>query len=173
MTAKVPYPRTLTANESLDTLTHWRSHVRNYFRRDDNLKQFFARDKTWNPDEVNYGFVGDTAVSDADYLESLLDTISGFMPGPYLTAKITKQTKSMEDVFKIIWQHYDVEPSPSTFLDFADLKLTNDERYIDLYYRMQYHAEQHLLQRGATVEGIQLAASETLSYSHKNLIALN
>ena len=173
MTAKVPYPRQLTSNESLDTLTHWKSHVRNYFRRDDNLKGFFARNKTWAPGQNNYRFQGEDAATAADYLEGLLDTIAGFMPGPYLTARITKQSESMESVFNIIWQHYDVDPSPSSFLDFADLKLTNDERYIDLFYRMQYHAEQHLLKRGVMVQGKVLEADEKLSHSHNNLITLN
>ena len=99
MAAKVPYPRQLTAAETLDTLSHWKSHVRNYFRRDDNLKEFFARTSTWNPSVNDFGFRGEESATKADALEGLLDTIAGFMPGPYLTAQITKQTKSMEDVF--------------------------------------------------------------------------
>ena len=173
MTAKVPYPRQLTATETLDTLTHWKSHVRNYFRRDESLKLFFARGKTWRQGQDNYGFTGEHAAAEADQLEGLLDTIAGFMPGPYLTAKITKYTESMEGVFDVIWKHYDVDPSPSTFLDFAELKLSNEERYIDLFYRMQYHAEQHLLKSGTTVEGNVLTRDETLSHSHRNLISLN
>ena len=173
MAAKVPYPRQLQPNETLDSLTHWKSHVRNYFRRDDNLKAFFQRDCTWVCDRDNYGFRGEDAARKADYLEGLLDTIAGFMPGPYLTAQITKYTTSMIDVFKVIWTHYDVDPSPSTFLDFDLLSLEPAERYIDLYYRMQYHAEQHLVPRGATVNGVQVAQADTLTHSHKNMIALN
>lgn len=173
MAAKVPYPRQLAANETLDTLTHWKSHVRNYFRRDDNLKNFFARATTWDPAGENYGFEGENAADKADHLEGLLDTIAGFMPGPYLTAFITKQTTSMEDVFQYIWKHYDVQPNPSTFLEFADLTLAKEERYIDLWYRMLYHAEQHLVVAGTNVAGVQVQQTETLSHSHKNLIALN
>ena len=119
MTAKVPYPRQLVANETLDTLTHWRSHVRNYFRRDEKLKVFFARGTTWSQTLDNYGFQGEDRTEKADSLEGLLDTIAGFMPGPYLTARITKQTTSMGSVFDVIWEHYDVSPNPSTFLDFV------------------------------------------------------
>ena len=173
MTAKVPYPRQLTATETLDTLTHWKSHVRNYFRQDESLKLFFARGKTWRQGQDNYGFTGEHAAAEADQLEGLLDTIAGFMPGPYLTAKITKYTESMEGVFDVIWKHYDVDPSPSTFLDFAELKLSNEERYIDLFYRMQYHVEQHLLKSGTNVEGNVLTRDETLSHFHRNLISLN
>ena len=173
MAAKVPYPRQLTSAETLDTLTHWRSHVRNYFRRDENLKEYFARGKTWDSTRDNYGFAGEDAATKADYLEGLLDTISGFMPGPYLTARITKNTTSMQSVFDVIWEHYDVDPNPSTFLDFAELELTKDERYIDLFYRMIYHAEMHLLKAGTLVEGKALVRDESLSCSHKNLITVN
>ena len=127
-TVKVPYPRQLQANETLDTLTHWKSHVRNYFRRDENLKPFFARTFTWDATRDNYGFRGEEAANKADHLEGLLDTIAGFLPGPYLTAQITKHTISIESVFKVIWQHYDVEPDPCSFLDFDDLTLASDER---------------------------------------------
>ena len=173
MSVKVPYPRQLQANETLDTLTHWKSHVRNYFRRDDNLKPFFARNSTWDQTLDDYGFVGNDAAARADNLEGLLDTISGFLPGPYLTAQITKHTSSIEEVFQVIWNHYDVTPNPSSFLDFDELALAHEERFIDLYYRMLYHAEQHLVKQGDNVAGAQVARADTLSHSHKNLIALN
>ena len=173
MTAKVPFPRQLTSSETLDTLTHWKSHVRNYFRRDDGMKEFFARTATWAPSRTNYGFVGDDAAIKADNLESLLDTIAGFMPGPYLTNQITGQTKCIDDVFRLIWRHYDVDPTPSTFLDFNNLNLEKDERYIDLFYRMVYHSEQHLVKAGTQVENQVVSVSESISHSHKNLIALN
>ena len=173
MTAKVPFPRQLTSSETLDTLTHWKSHVRNYFRRDDGMKEFFARTATWDPSRTNYGFVGDDAATKADNLESLLDTIAGFMPGPYLTNQITGQTKCIDDVFRLIWRHYDVDPTPSTFLDFNNLNLEKDERYIDLFYRMVYHSEQHLVKAGTQVENQVVSVGESISHSHKNLIALN
>ena len=173
MTAKVPYPRQLATTESLDTLTHWKAHVRNYFRRDENLKEFFARATAWDATRDNYGFVGEDAATKADYLEGLLDPIAGFMPGPYLTVRITKQTTSMQGVFDIIWEHYDVQPTAATFLDLADMTLSKEERYIDLYYRMLYHCDQHLLHRQDQVDGVALPADEVMSHSHKNLVALN
>lgn len=173
MAAKVPYPRQLSNRETLDTLTHWKSHVRNYFRRDESMKEFFSRTATWNPLVPNFGFTGDEADVKADSLESLLDTISGFLPGPYITTQITKQTKCIDDVFRLIWRHYDVDPSPSTFLDFNSISLEKEERYIDLYYRLLYHAEQHQVKSGDTVEGEVITCSEIITHSHKNLIAMN
>ena len=95
MTAKVPYHRQLSTNETLDTLTHWKSHVRNYFPRVENIKEFFAGTSTWDQTGNNYGFTGDGRESKVDYLEGLLDSIAGFMPGPYLMARITKQMLSL------------------------------------------------------------------------------
>ena len=77
--------------------------MRNYFRRDEKLKVFFARGTTWSQTLDNYGFQGEDRTEKADSLEGLLDTIAGFMPGPYLTARITKQTTSMGSVFDVIW----------------------------------------------------------------------
>ena len=173
MAAKVPYPRQLSNRETLDTLTHWKSHVRNYFRRDESMKEFFSRTANWNPLLPNFGFTGEDADVKADSLESLLDTISGFLPGPYITTQITKQTKCIDDVFRLIWRHYDVDPTPSSFLDFDSMILDKDERYIDLYYRLLYHAEQHQVKSGDNVEGNIIVQTETMTHSHKNLIALN
>ena len=147
--------------------------MRNYFRRDEKLKVFFARGTTWSQTLDNYGFQGEDRTEKADSLEGLLDTIAGFMPGPYLTARITKQTTSMGSVFDVIWEHYDVSPNPSTFLDFVDLCLMKEERYIDLYYRMLYHCEQHLVKSGAQVAGVQVQTDEILTHSYKNMITLN
>ena len=114
--AKVPTPRQLTAHETLDTLAHWKSHVRNYIKQTDDYKFVFLRSTTWDASIVNYGFTGDEAEHKADCVESVLDTLVGFMPGPFLTADITLNSKCMEDVFKVIWDHYEADPSPLTFL---------------------------------------------------------
>ena len=120
-TAKLPHPRVLNNKETLDSLTHWKRHVRNYYRRDDNYKPFFSRTCTWDPLAQNYGFTGEGAEEKADDLEALLDAIAGYIPGPYVAEEITQQAKSMNDVFAFIWDHYDVNPTPSTFLDFNDI----------------------------------------------------
>ena len=114
-TAKVPFPRQLNARETLDTLTHWKTGVRNYFRSDDRFAPFVARTKKWDPSKPNFGFVGDEAEIQADHLECMLDTIAGFLPTHYITRRITQSTTCMDDVFKVIWKYYKVDPTPKLF----------------------------------------------------------
>ena len=173
-TAKLPHPRVLNKNETLDSLTQWKRHVRNYYRRDSNYKEFFSRVTTWDPLAENYGFEGDDKLERADNLEALLDAIAGYIPGPYVAEEITQQSRSIKDVFDFIWDHYDVNPTPSTFLDFNNISLEKEERYIDLYKRMLFHATQHVVPAGTKLEtpGVTVAATEPVTHSHKNLIAL-
>ena len=86
---KVPYPRQLTKKETLDSLSHWQTSVKNYFRRFPDSAEYFKRNSSWTQAE-NYGFVDPGANDKADNLEALLDTIASFLPGPYITHKITK-----------------------------------------------------------------------------------
>ena len=92
---KIPYPRQLTKNETLDSLSHWQSGVRNYFRRSPQFQEFFRRNSKWDCTLDNYGLTGDNVLDRADNLESLLDTLSSFLPGPFITHKITKSTTSI------------------------------------------------------------------------------
>ena len=169
-TVKIPFPRVLTAKETLDTLTHWKCGVRNYFRSDDRFAPFFKRTVRWNPSAVNYGLAGDEAESQADNLESLLDTIAGFLPTHYITRKITQESKCMEDVFKIIWKYYKVDPTPATFLDIDSLILEQGERYEDFYYRILHHTEAHMCRAGVKVEDEILPADDKMTTSHKNMV---
>ena len=52
---RLPPPRQLTKNESLDSLDHWKSIFKSYFRRDSIFRQFLASDCTWDSNEPNYG----------------------------------------------------------------------------------------------------------------------
>ena len=84
-TPKVPYPRQLTKKETLDSLSHWQTSVKNYFKRFPYYAQYFKRTCTWTKANDNYGFTGNNAAEKADNLETLLDTLAGFLPGPYIT----------------------------------------------------------------------------------------
>ena len=173
---KIPYPRQLTKNETLDSLSHWQTSVRNYFRRSTQFQEFFRRTAKWDCSAENYGLTGDNVEDRADNLESLLDTLSSFLPGPYITHKITKTTTSIASVWNIIWDHYDVTPSQSTFLDFYEISMSSDDRPMDLYDKMIYHALNHLCPAGTDggeQGGGKLEVADVLTLSHRNLIALN
>ena len=173
---KIPYPRQLTKTETLDSLSHWQSSVRNYFRRSKQFQEFFRRTTTWDCTADNYGLEGDDTLDRADNLESLLDTLASFLPGPYITHKITKTSTNISSVWDIIWEHYDVKPSQATFLDYNELSMSSDDRPIDLYDKMIYHAINHLCpvgtDGGAHAGGV-LTQADKLTLSHCNLVALN
>ena len=169
---KAPYPRQLTKKETLDSLSHWQSSVRNYFRRSPQYADFFKRATTWDYSQNNYGFNTPNAEDKADNLESMLDTIASFLPGPYISHQITKGSKSMQDVWKFIWDHYGVTPTQSSLLDYDGLHHVKSERYIDLFDKMVYHQMNHLCKVGTNggSHGI-CTKDDPLTLSHKNLIA--
>ena len=175
-TPKVPYPRQLTKKETLDSLSHWQTSVKNYFKRFPYYAQYFKRTCTWTKANDNYGFTGNEAAEKADNLETLLDTLAGFLPGPYITHKITSTSTSIQTVWDIIFTHYGVKPSASSFLDYDDIKWSKEDRYIDLYDKLVYHTVSHLCQtgtNGGTDAGGTLTQPDTLTLSHRNHIAMD
>ena len=173
---KLPYPRQLTKTETLDSLSHWVSCVRNYFRRSPQFQIFFKRTTAWDCSKQNYGFSTPNAEDEADNLEALLDTISSFLPGPYITNQITKNTVNIQSVWDIIWDHYGVKPSQSSFFDYVKISRSSDERYIDLYDKMIYHTQNHLCKEGTNGgvhAGGTLKKDDELTLSHRNSIALD
>ena len=49
------------------------------------------------------------------------------MPHSYLTLKIVNDTKKLEDIWTIIYEHYNVKVTAETLLDFESLKKEADE----------------------------------------------
>ena len=95
---KLPPPRQLTQSETLDSLDHWKSSFRNYFRRDSVFNQFL--NCTWDPSKDNYGFSGAvngmTAEERKDALVDFLSNLAGFLPHSYLTSKLIENTENQQ-----------------------------------------------------------------------------
>ena len=83
-----PPPRMLTPNETLQTLNHWKTSFRTYYRRDSFYKGFLLPAATWDPAADNYGQADDLqggdvvrpAVDKAGDLEDFLNTLAGYLP---------------------------------------------------------------------------------------------
>ena len=119
-------PRQLTHSETLETLEHWKSCFRNYFRRDSIFKTFLVTGCTWDPTHPTYGFqdskYGISAVDMKDAIIDFLNNLAGFLPNSYLTQKLEKDTKCLADCWDIIEeQHHNVKVTSETFLDFEAL----------------------------------------------------
>ena len=172
---KSPPPRPLTQQETLDSLNHWKTLFRNYYRRDTVYKQFLASDFTWTPNQPNYGLaaVGNsTAQARKENLEDFLYTLAGFLPHSYLTDKIVKDTKSLQECWDIIYEHYNVKITQETFLDFESLKKEPAENYRQFYEKLLQHSRLHLAPSGAKSEHLVNTTNDLMTISLMNHVAL-
>ena len=172
---KCPPPRPLTQQETLDSLNHWKTLFRNYFKRDSIYKSFLATNFTWDPSQINYGLTAvgtDTAATRKENLEDFLYTLAGFLPHSYLTDKIVKDTKSLQQCWNIIYEHYNVQVTQETFLDFESLKKEPSENYRQFYEKLLQHSRLHLAGVGAKSEHITNTSEDTMTISLMNHVAL-
>ena len=91
-------PRQLGSKETLQSLSHWQTSFKTFYKRDDIYRRFFKPIIRWNANETNYGFTDDTennrtGAEIAEDLVDLLNTVSSYLPHSYLTDKIVKTTK--------------------------------------------------------------------------------
>ena len=167
LSTKVAPPRPLTHKETHDSLTQFKFHFNNFYRKDSDFKPILKSNFTWNATAVNYG-VDDQA----DDLETLLGNVCSLLPFPYLNSRILKETKKWNDVWNIIFTHYQATPSQDSNLDFVSLALdtANGESYLTFYERLCHHQRTHLASVGAVGTGAPLARDDTLTLSHQNLV---
>jgi len=173
---KVPPPRQLNQTETLDSLNHWKTIFRNYFRRDSIFKQFLSSSFSWDPSQPNYGLTADGDVSAQDRKDSLVDFLShlsGFLPHSYLTTKLVGNTTKLEDCWDIIYEHYNVQVTPETFLDIENMKKEPGENNRQFYERLLQFAQLHLAQAEATAGGLTNQVADKMSISIMNHIAVH
>ena len=88
---RTPPPRPLGTAETLESLTHWKTTFRTYFKRDETYKIFLREAATWDPLAVNFaqraenGGLERTAAEMKEDLVDLLSSLAGFLPHSYLT----------------------------------------------------------------------------------------
>ena len=172
---KIPPPRHLNQIESLDSLNHWKTIFRNYFRRDSIFKQFLSSTSTWDPTQANYGLaaVGDVPPEDRkDSLVDFLSHLAGFLPHSYLTSKLVENTTKLEDCWTIIYEHYNVQVTPETFLDIENIKKEPGENYRQFYERLLQYAKLHLAPVNAQVDGHTNQVADKMCISLMNHIAV-
>ena len=115
----------LTAAETLHSLNHWKTSFRTYYRRDTYFKAFLLPEANWDSLAANYGQVEDvvgttttrSALDKCEDLKDFLNTLSGYLPFPYLTEKIVTGSRNLED------DHYGICVSSESLLDYAFIKL--------------------------------------------------
>ena len=169
---KFPPPRPLTKKETLDSLDHWRSQFRTFFKRDDTFRPFLSSAFTWDPTMVKFGFTGADAQEKSDDFGDFLNVLSGFLPHSYLTSRISSDTKCWEDVWNIIYTHYNCKISGDTLLDFEALNRESDENYQQFYERLLQHTRLHMAPAQSEVGKLKITKADEMSITVMNMVAL-
>ena len=98
--ARTPPPRQLSSHETLESLTHWETTFRTFYKRD-SYKIFFKKSHSeWDYTKAHYGLnneVGGESRKKDELAEDLLNTLAGYLPYSYLTDKILKHSKGWKD----------------------------------------------------------------------------
>ena len=177
-----PPPRMLSTTETYHTLTHWKTAFRTYYRRDDYYKDFLLRTARWDSAAADNG---QTAVMRNDVevrsaadrggdIEDFLYIICGFLPFPYLTEKIVKGTKKLEDVWDVISDHYGLRVSSESLLDYGTIQQQSGETYRQFYDRLLAHSRLHLPRANIEYDGINTGANgETMTLHLMNHVAMD
>ena len=162
----------------MESLNHWRSTFRTFYKRDDAYRRFFRSDFNWNPKAVNYGLQEETdglKRSAADLKEDLIDllnTLAGFLPHSYLTDKLLSETTNWNDTFQIILEHYNVNVSCESLLDFESLNKRSEETHRQFFERLLQHSKLHLAPKNAKIDSKVNENDDVMTISLMNMIAL-
>ena len=106
-------------------------------------------------------------------MELILLQLGGHLPFPYLTQRFVKEAKSWEEVWKIVYTHYGVQPSQVSFIHYAKLKKKQGESPLTFYERLCHHSRSHLAPVGATANGTTNTEADTMTISLLNHVALD
>ena len=77
--SRTPPPRQLGTKETLESLTHWKTTFRTFYKKDDAYRIFFKSDAKWNHSQPNYDLADETVGEKrkaADLSEDLIDLLS-------------------------------------------------------------------------------------------------
>ena len=171
MSIRMPPPRGLNQKETLESLDQWKTQCKNFYRRDDAFRPLFREHVTWNATEQNFGFQGQHAEERGENIETLLITIAGHLPFPYLTHKIVQDSRNWQDVFEIIYKHYGVQPTQATFLEYTKLRKKPDETPITFFERLLHHTRNHMAPANAEVDGQRNHQADQMNITIKNFVA--
>ena len=157
--AKLQPPRKLSDEEDLDTFEDWWFQLVSYFSKDASFRAILGDPNfTWQDTSIpNRGCVSEEVASN---LNSLLRSVATYAAGPYIKDIIINQTTCMSEIKREFMKFLEIELSDLTFLDYYQLQRKPNERALRFYYRLKHHQVQHLLPRGAKVEGIPLTEAE-------------
>ena len=173
-------PRRLEQKESLQSLNHWRSVFRNYYRRCQYYGLFLLPTTTWDS-SLNRGFTEDETTGLKRNIQTLaadlngfLDCIGSYLPFDYVSDKLQAESTCIQSVWDLIYELYDAEISTSNFLDYASMGKLPEETYRSYYNRLVGFIRQHLPKDVVEVEGVTVPATgEKLTVALLDSVAIH
>ena len=157
--AKIQPPRKLTEEEDLDTFEDWWFQFISYFSKDVNFKTILD-DPNFTWQDTTVAKRGCATEDICHNLNSLLRSMATYAAGPYIKTNILNDTISVADVKRIFMKFLEIELSDLTLLDYYKIQRKPNERPLRFYYRIRHHQIQHLLPKGAIVDGNPLTVAE-------------
>ena len=157
---RVPMPRKLEQQETLQSLNQWRTTFKTYYRRCPYFSYFMQPGITWTNGQ-DRGFTANettglkrTPPVLASDLESLLECLGGFLPFDYVPDKLKNESTDMQTAWEIIYEIYDAEINTAHYLDFASMTRLPQETYRNFFNRLVGFVQQHLPKGQLSAEGV-------------------
>ena len=156
-------PRKLDQQENLQSLNHWRTVFRNFYRRCQYYSIFLLPNTKWDNSPTR-GLTAETSglkrdretlVSD---LDGFLDCVASYLPFDYVAEKLRCESTNIQTVWEIVYELYDAEISTTNYLDFAAMSRSPDETYRSYYNRLVGFVRQHLPKEEFEAEGVRSPA---------------
>ena len=184
-THRAPKQWCLGKSETINTFENWRNNLIYILSLNANFSPFLAEGCEWKKktrSDPSRGFQDDgeavpearrlTATQKVTFLDLILGQIVNYCP-KISRNTITKNSTSLEGIWKTIGQHFGFQTTGAHFIDISDIHLEPDESPEDLYQRIMAFVEDSLLHsNGLTHHGETLSEDEELSPTLENLVVL-
>ena len=153
-------PRRLEQQETLNSLNKWKSVFRNYYRRCPYYGLFLLPSTVWDSSNTRgfsapepTGLKRDVQTLAAD-LDGFLDCIASYCPFDYVGDKLKSDSVSLQTVWDILHEIYDLELSSSNFLDYASMVREPEESYRGYYNRLVGFIRQHIFRKNKLLQKV-------------------
>ena len=167
---KIPPPRKLTDSEDIDSFDDWWFQVECYYSRDENFREFFSPDSSWqSKSTTNRGL---SSAQKALHLNCLLRAIATYSCGPYIKSNITDKATSLTEVKNEFLKYLQIDVNDYTAMSWFEIQRKPTERPLVFYYRLRYHVTKHLVKRNTLINGTALSADEKVSPTLDRFIVL-
>ena len=175
MSVRFPIPEKLNEKETAPSLEQWKTSFVTFAQRDPTMAPFLTA--AWDTTQLNRGFRnidrGLTAVEQNANCELFLRHLVSYLKTPYWNNRIIDRSTSLESVWKIFNEIFDIEHTADSLLDIASMKLSASESYSSFLARIMFHLENHLPGAGITVDNITSGPGEKMSIMVMDLAVQN